>query len=80
MKQFFASLREQDIRNVLALIIIIGTFMIQIMVLRSNIPEKNHDIAVTTVVMTLSMQAGVIAYYFGASKVDRKKSEGTTLL
>jgi len=78
MKQFFQSLREQDIRNVLALIIILGTFAIQVMILRSNIPEKNHDIAVTTVVMTLSMQAGVIAYYFGASKVDRKKTDSLT--
>lgn len=73
MKQFFQSLREQDIRNVLALIIIVGTFVIQIMILKSNIPEKNHDIAIATVAMTLGMQAGVIAYYFGASKTDRKQ-------
>lgn len=78
MKQFFQSLKEQDIRNVLALIIVLGTFAIQVIILKSNIPEKNHDIAVTTVVMTLGMQAGVIAYYFGASKVDRKKPESIT--
>ncbi len=72
MKQFFQSLREQDIRNVIALIVILGTFVIQVMILKSNIPEKNHDIAVTTVVMTLGMQAGVIAYYFGASKPEKK--------
>lgn len=72
MKQFFQSLREQDIRNVIALIVILGTFAIQIIILKSTVPPANHDLAVTTVVMTLGMQAGVIAYYFGASKTDKK--------
>jgi len=75
MKRFIASLKEAEIRNVLAILVILLSFAVQVLIIVRPMPAQNHDIIITTVVLTLGLQGSIIAYFFGASKIDRKKGE-----
>jgi len=72
MKRLLVNLKEADIRNILAIMIVLVSFLIQAIILLKPIPPGNHDIGITTVVITLGMQTMVGGYFFGSSKGERK--------
>lgn len=75
MKRFITTLKEAEIRNVLAVMTVIACFVIQIYVIRKPIPPENHDIVITSITYTLNALLICLGYYFGASKPDKKKPE-----
>lgn len=80
MTDFLRKITSKDIRNILAVIIVLGTFIVIITMLYKEVPEGNRD-TINLVVGTLLGGAlgGVCGYYFGASKneVDKvTKKEG----
>jgi hypothetical protein len=72
MKRLLLNMKEADIRNILAILIVLASFALQTIIILKPIPRENHDIAITTVVLTLGLQGMVGGYFFGASKGERK--------
>lgn len=79
MTEFLHKVTSKDIRNILAIIIVLGTFVVIITMLYKEVPHGNRD-TINLVVGTLLGGAlgGVCGYYFGSSKneADKAKKEG----
>lgn len=79
MNEIFGKITSKDIRNILAVIIVLGTFVVIITMLYKEVPQGNRD-TINLVVGTLLGGAlgGVVGYYFGSSKneADKAKKEG----
>lgn len=76
MTEFLHKITSKDIRNILAIIIVLGTFAVIITMLYKEIPAGNKD-TVNIVVGSLLGGAlgGVVGYYFGASKNEADKAK-----
>ena len=71
MKQFFEKLGTAEIRNILAVIIVIGSFAALGLMIFKPIPAANKDTVNLTVGFILGGVLGSVGgYYFGASKKD----------
>ena len=75
MKEFIRKFMPNDVRHVLALIIVLGVFTTLYIMLFKEIPKANENL----VSNLLSFLAGggltgVIGYYFGASKTSEPKN------
>lgn len=78
MKRFWLSLRESDIRNVLAVIITVGVFSIMYLLIIKEVPQPNHDIVIGAVGFIFGGAMGAVCgYFFSASKVDKKMDQVT---
>lgn len=78
MTELFKRITSKDIRNILAVIIVLGSFIILYLLIIKEIPDKNRDVVLTSVGFILGgALGGVTGFYFGASKtdVDRAKKE-----
>jgi hypothetical protein len=75
MKKFIQNMKEADIRNVIALIVVISGFVVQMMIMIKPIPKENHDLVITSVAYTLGGFTICLGYYFGASKAPKKPEE-----
>lgn len=73
MKEFFIKMREADIRNIVAVITSIGSFIIMFYLITKGIPKENHDIVVGGVGYILGGANGMVyGYLFSASRADKK--------
>lgn len=71
----FKKLGTQDIRNILAVMIVLGCFILLYSMQLKAIPAENKDIVLTAIGFVFGGSlAGVIGYYFG----DSKKNQDTT--
>lgn len=79
MTEFFKKITSKDIRNILAVIIVIGCFILMYIMLIKEIPPANKDVVLTSVGFVFGgALAGVVGYYYGSTKAesDKTKKEG----
>lgn len=79
MTEFLRKITSKDIRNILAVIIVIGCFVLLYIMQIKDIPVGNKDVVLTAVGFVFGgALAGVVGYYFGSSKseTDKAKKEG----
>lgn len=79
MTEFLKKITSKDIRNILAVIIVIGCFILLYMMQIKDIPVGNKDVVLTAVGFVFGgALAGVVGFYFGATKseTDKGKKEG----
>ena len=73
MPEWLKRLTKSDIRNSLAIIIVLGCFVLMYLLQVRPIPEQNHDLVLTVGGFIFGgALAGVVGYYFGATKTDKK--------
>jgi hypothetical protein len=73
MPEWLKRLTKTDIRNSLAIIIVIGSFLLLYLLQVRPIPEQNHDLVLTAGGFIFGgALAGVIGFYFGSTKIDKK--------
>jgi dolichol kinase len=73
MPEWLKRLTKTDIRNSLAIFIVIGTFILMYLLQVRQIPAENHDIVNIGVGFIFGgALASVVGYYFGSSKTDKK--------
>jgi hypothetical protein len=73
MKNFFQNIGKTEIRNILAVVITVGCFILLYLLQIKPIPAENQhvlDIAIGFVFG--GALAGVVGFYFGASKTTGK--------
>lgn len=76
MKEILTKIREADIRNIVAVITSVGSFVIIYFLISKGIPTENHDIVVAGVGYILGGANGAVyGYLFSASRADKKQSE-----
>lgn len=73
MPEWLKRLTKTDIRNSLAIMIVVGCFVLMYILQVKPIPEENHDIVnIVAGFIFGGALAGVVGYYFGSTKIDRK--------
>lgn len=73
MPEWLRRLTKSDIRNSLAIIIVLGCFVLMYLLQVRPIPEQNHDLVLTVGGFIFGgALAGVVGYYFGATKNEKK--------
>lgn len=73
MPEWLKRLTTSDIRNSLAIMIVIGCFTLMYILQVRPIPAENHDIVnIVCGFVFGGALAGVVGYYFGATKTDKK--------
>ena len=79
MKDFFARIGKSDIQNILGIIVVLGCFILLYLMLIKPIPAENREILNIAVGFIFGgALAGVIGFYFGASKQSKSDSDSTT--
>jgi len=72
MKKLWEKIGVAEIRNILAVISVVGSFIVLYLLVIKPIPGENKDTVNLALGFTLgTLIAGVNGYYFGASKVDK---------
>jgi len=72
MPEWLKRLTKADIRNSLAIIIVLGCFGLMYLLQVKAIPEQNHDIVnIVAGFIFGGALAGVVGFYFGATKSDK---------
>lgn len=76
MTEFFKKITKSDIRNILAVMTVVGAFVLLYIMMIKEIPAANKDIVLTAVGFVLGgLVGGVNGFYFGASKSDAKHED-----
>ena len=71
MKNLLSKIGTAEIRNILAVIIILGAITVLVLMIFKPIPAENKDTVNLTVGFVLGSGVGAVCgYYFGASKKD----------
>jgi hypothetical protein len=78
MNEIFGKISSKDIRNILAVIIMLGCFILLYFLLIKEMPSPNRDVVMVAVGIVLGYGNSVAGYYFGASKTgdDKAKIDG----
>lgn len=72
MPELLKKISKTDIRNILAVIIVIGSFLLLYLLQVKPIPEQNHDLVLTAGGFIFGgALAGVVGFYFGATKGEK---------
>lgn len=75
MKKFWEKIGTTEIRNILAVISVVGSFIVLYLLIVKDIPVGNKETVNLALGFTLgSLVAGVNGFYFGASKADKDKT------
>jgi dolichol kinase len=76
MTEFLRKITSKDIRNIIAVIIVIGCFLLLYIMQIKEIPAANKDVVLTAVGFVFGgALAGVVGYYFGSSKNEADKAK-----
>lgn len=79
MKKFFAHISTSEIRNTLAVIIVLGCFILLYLMMTIEVPKENKDLLYMAAGFVFGgALAGVIGYFFGASKSDNHNVDTKT--
>ena len=74
MGKWFERIGKSDIRNILAVVSVVGAFIVLYMLIVTPIPETNKDTVNLALGFVLGgLVGGVSGFYFGASKGETKK-------
>lgn len=72
MPEWLKRLTKTDIRNTLAIIIVLGCFGLVYLLQVKAIPAENHDIVnIVAGFIYGGALAGVVGFYFGSTKQDK---------
>ena len=72
MPEWLKKISKTDIRNILAVIIVLGSFLLLYLLQVKPIPEQNHDLVLTAGGFIFGgALAGVIGFYFGSTKTEK---------
>jgi hypothetical protein len=72
MPEWLKRLTKTDIRNSLAIIIVLGCFGLVYLLQVKAIPQENHDIVnIVAGFIYGGALAGVVGFYFGSTKQDK---------
>ena len=72
MPEWLKRLTKTEIRNSLAIIIVLGCFGLVYLLQVKAIPEQNHDIVnIVAGFIYGGALAGVVGFYFGSTKQDK---------
>jgi len=72
MPEWLKRLTKTDIRNSLAIIIVLGCFGLVYLLQVKAIPQQNHDIVnIVAGFIYGGALAGVVGFYFGSTKQDK---------
>jgi hypothetical protein len=76
MPEWLKRLTKTDIRNSLAIIIVLGCFGLVYLLQVKAIPQENHDIVnIVAGFIYGGALAGVIGFYFGSTKTEKKDKD-----
>lgn len=72
MSEFWKKVTSGDIRNILAVMVTLGCFVLLYIMQIKPIPSENKDIINIAVGFVFGgALAGVIGFYFGGNKIDK---------
>ena len=72
MPEWLKRLTKSDIRNSLAIMIVVGCFLLTYLLQVRSIPAENHDIVnIVAGFIFGGALANVVGYYFGSMKQDK---------
>lgn len=73
MKKVLGWFKDSDIRNIIAVISVVGAFLMLYLMIIKPIPSENKDTVNIAVGVVLGgLIGGVNGYYFGSSKSEKK--------
>ena len=73
MPEWLKRLTKTDIRNTLAIMIVVGCFVLMYLLQVKPVPAENHDIVnIVCGFIFGGALAGVVGYYFGSTKTEKK--------
>ncbi|MDI3320008.1 hypothetical protein [Pinibacter soli] len=76
MKEFFKRVGKSEIQNILGVIVVVGCFVLLYLMLMKPIPAENREVLNIAVGFIFGgALAGVIGFYFGASKQPVNKDQ-----
>jgi hypothetical protein len=79
MKKIFEKIGTTEIRNILAVLTVVGCFILLYLLQIKEIPHGNKDVVLTAIGFVFGgLLGGVAGYFFGSSKseVDSKNNTG----
>jgi hypothetical protein len=73
MKKFFEKIGSTEIRNIIAIITVVGCFILLYLLQIKPIPDGNKDVLNVAIGFVFGgLLGGVAGYFFGNSKSDEK--------
>lgn len=75
MKEFFGKITSKDIRNIIAVIFVIGCFIMVYLFLIRQMPLSNKDVLLMSSGYLFGALQLVLSYYFGSSKNEADKAK-----
>jgi hypothetical protein len=78
MNELFGKITSKDIRNIIAVLIVFGTFILMYIFMIKEMPNGNRDLVLVTAGGIITVLKDVTSYFFGSSKneADKAKKEG----
>jgi hypothetical protein len=75
MTEFFRKMTKQDIRNTLAVTVIVMFFLTLWKLMAEIIPAENKDVVMVFVGGLGTIVSGIVGYYYGQSKSENEKGK-----
>jgi predicted permease len=78
MNELFGKITSKDIRNIIAVMVVIGCFVMVYLFMAKEIPQPNRDLVMVVAGAIVGNLKDVTGYFFGSSKneSDKAKKEG----
>jgi len=81
MKDFFQKIANVEVRNILAVVTVICTFLLLYLLIVKPVPGENKDILYAAVGFVFGgALSAVMGFYYGSMKTDKKEEEKPWLI
>lgn len=78
MNELFGKITSKDIRNIIAVLIVFGCFILVYLFMIREIPQPNRDLVMVIAGAIVSNLKDVTSYFFGSSKNEADKAKKET--
>ena len=75
MNEIFGKITSKDIRNIIAVMIVFGTFILMYIFMIKEMPGGNRDLVLVTAGGIITVLKDVTSYFFGSSKNEADKAK-----
>jgi hypothetical protein len=75
MTEFIRKITSKDIRNIIAVLIVFGTFILMYIFMIKDMPAGNKDLVLVTAGGIITVLKDVTSYFFGSSKNEADKAK-----
>jgi hypothetical protein len=75
MNEIFGKITSKDIRNIIAVMIVTGCFVMVYLFLAKEIPNANRDLVMVVAGAIVGNLKDVTSYFFGSSKNEADKAK-----